>query len=589
MKTLYTTISFCLLSVLTFGQVSFSITAPASIAGGYNFTSNGDGTDWGLPNLLNSADAILDTLKMAEDGTPGLNAQGIPFSNEGCGPLINDLTGKIAVVYRYDGVSANVCWYGTKVLMCEQAGAIGVVMINREDALINVPGTTDGPMTTIPFAFISKSDGALLRAKMDAGDDVIAFIGNKLGLYATDGGLNKITTMSPSISATASQTSVDNTEFGFDVGAQVYNFGNTTQNNVSITATVTGPAGTWTETAGPYSIVPGDSLEIYTGGTNDLPAFSFPNYPEGRYTLTYDVDMGSPDEFAFDNTLSYDFIISDSLIGYSQTDPLTNLPVSNANYRPGGGGNLFEMCMVYNNPNGSRLGAEGIYFSAVTGYNSGVSLDGEEIAISLYSWDNIFTDINDVNFAFDNLNLVTFGYYYYPGDLQDEVVFGSFDSHIQLSDNQRYLACVQPSNVEIYMGHDTGTDYTWSINTTLEPVTPINSDNGYFALGFGADIIPSMALRVFDAAEVSVSELTSEAGSVFPNPTNDLLNIALRSSNTPGGTITVLDMTGRVMSTQKFTSSDMKKINVNGLTSGQYLLNVDYNDGVTEKFKFVKN
>ena len=64
--------------------------------------------------------------------------------------------------------------------MCEQAGAIGVVMINREDALIDVPGTTDGPITTIPFAFISKTDGAILRARMDNGDDVVAFIGDDL-------------------------------------------------------------------------------------------------------------------------------------------------------------------------------------------------------------------------------------------------------------------------------------------------------------------------------------------------------------------------------------------------------------------------
>ncbi|NRA12047.1 MAG: T9SS type A sorting domain-containing protein [Crocinitomicaceae bacterium] len=589
MKTLLSALSFCLLSTLTFSQVSFSVTAPASIAGGYNFTSNGDGTDWGLANLFDPNNAVLDTLKLVEDGTPGFNAQGIPFSNEGCGTLNNDLTGKIAVVYRYDGISSNVCWYGTKVLMAAQAGAIGVVMINREDALIAVPGTTDGPNTSIPFAFISRSDGAILRARMDAGEDVVAFIGNKLGLYSNDGGINKITTISPSISSTASQTSVDNTEFGFDVGAQIYNYGNVDQNNVSITATVTGPAGTWTETSGPYSIAVGDSIEVYTGGTNDIPAFSFPAYPDGRYTLTYDVDLGVLDSFAFDNTLSYDFVISDSLIGYSRTDVLTNLPVSNANYRPGGGGNLFEMCMVYNNPNGSKLAAEGIYFSAVTGYNSGVSLDGEEISISLYSWDNVFIDINDVNLAFDNLNLVSYGYFYYPGDLQDEVVLGTFDTQIQLSDNQRYLACVQPSNVEIYLGHDTGIDYNWSINTTLEPITPINSDNGYFALGFGTDIVPSMALRVFDADELGVPEYASNAGSIFPNPAKDILNIALRSSNTQGGTITVLDMTGRILSMEEFSYAHMNKMDVNGLTSGQYLLTVDYNDGIAEQFKFVKN
>ena len=84
------------------------------------------------------------------------------------------------------------------------------------------------------------------------------------------------------------------------------------------------------------------------------------------------------------------------------------------------------------------------------------------------------------------------------------------------------------------------------------------------------------------------TELANEEGSIFPNPAKDALNIAFRSSNTQGGTITVLDMTGRLMSTEEFSYTDMKKMDVNGLTSGQYLLTVDYNDGVTEKFKFVK-
>jgi len=589
MRTTITTLSFCLLSILTFSQVSFTVTAPASIAGGYNFTSNGDGTDWGLADLLDPLDAVMDTLMLVEDGTPGLNAQGIPFSNEGCGTLTNDLTGKIAVVYRYDGVSSNVCWYGTKVLMAEQAGAVGVVMINREDALIDVPGTTDGPLTSIPFAFISKSDGAILRAKMDAGDDVVAFIGNKTGLYANDAGILDVSTSSPVIAATASQTSQNATEFGFDVGTTVMNFGNTDQNNVTVTATVTGPGATWTETAGPFSIVSGDSIDVYTGGANDLPAFSLASYPDGRYTLTYDIDLGTPDESDFDNSISYDFVITDSLIAYCNLDPVTNLPVSNANYRPGGGGNLFEMCMVYDNPNGSRLGAEGLYFSAVTGYNSGVSLDGEEMAINLYSWDNVFTDLNDANLAFDNLNMVAYGYYYYPSDLQDEVVFAPFETAVQLSDNQRYLACVQPSNVEIYMGHDTGIDYNWSVNTTLEPINPINGDNGWFALGFGTDLTPSMALRVFDAAEVGIPEYEKQEGTIFPNPANEHLTVSLRSSEVNGAKISILDMTGRVVMMESINSAHLKQFAIGNLTSGQYMVQVEYNDGVIENFKFAKN
>lgn len=570
---------------LSFGQVSFSIVEPASIAGGYNFTSNGDGTNWGLPNLNNPLDAIEDTVMLVDDGTPGLNAQGIPFANEGCGPLINDLTGKIAFVYRYDGVSSNVCFYGTKVLMAEQAGAIGVIMVNREDALIDVPGTTDGPLTTIPFAFISKSDGEIIRAKLDAGEDVIAFLGNKLGLYTNDVGINGASTVPPKIAATPSQTAQNSSEFGFDVGTKVYNYGTASQANVIVNATVTGPAGTWTESSGPFTLNSGDSVDVFTGNINNLPAYAQASYPNGVYTLTYEIDLGIPDESDFDNALSFDFTISDSLIGYSRLDPSTNLPDPDAYFRPNAS-NSHEMCIVFENPNASRLAVEGVYFSASTGYNSGVDLTGEEILINFYEWSDVFTDLNDPALAFNNLNPVAFGNYYYPSDLQDQTVFGSYSTPVQLSDNQRYLACVQSSNVDLYFGYDGRIDYARSIDLTLEPISPVFSDAGQFALGFGTDIVPAMALKVFDASELGMEENQNEFGSVYPNPAMDQLTIAL-DQDYGKGSVSIVDIAGREVQADVLFSPIMQ-LNVSDLISGQYVLFIEFENGTKTHFKFAK-
>lgn len=579
-----------ILSLLVFGgisgsfaQVSFTIISPSTIAGGYDFTSNGDGTDWGLADLNNPLDAVMDTLALVDDGTPGLNAQGIPLANEGCNPLpAGSLDGKIAVVYRYDGVSSNVCWYGTKVLNAQNAGAVGVIMINREDALIDVPGTTDGPMTSIPFAFISKSDGAILRARMDAGDDVVAFIGNKLGLFGNDIGIVDASTVAPLIAATPALITQNASEFNFDLGTQLYNYGNLDQNNVTLTATVTGPAGTWSQSAGPYSIVAGDSLDVFTGGTNSIPAFSSASYPLGRYTLTYQVDLGIADESAFDNTISYDFVVSDSLMAYCNLDPITNLPVANANYRPANSPLSFEMCMSFRDPNASRIAAEGLYFSAVTGYNSGVSLDGEEVALNLYEWNDVFTDLNDANLAFDNLNAVAYGFYYYPADLQGEVVFGEFTNPVQLVDNQRYMACVQPNNGEIYMGHDTGIDYTRSIDNTLQPISPNNSDNGYFALGFGTDLTPSMALKVFDAAELGLAESEEMIATVFPNPTSE--NLTIRFTGSVTGTLAIYNILGERIFTAALENASIKQLAIAQLPSGVYTVEVTGSQNVRTQF-----
>lgn len=58
-------------------QVIFSVEAPAAIQGFYQFTSNGDGSNWGLPTLLGNP-PVLDTVVIPNDGTLGVNAQGNP-------------------------------------------------------------------------------------------------------------------------------------------------------------------------------------------------------------------------------------------------------------------------------------------------------------------------------------------------------------------------------------------------------------------------------------------------------------------------------------------------------------------------------
>lgn len=584
-KLLLASLSICVYTTLS-AQVSFSIVQPASIAGGYDFTSNGDGTNWGLADLNDPADAVMDTLMLVDDGTPGLNAQGVPLANEGCNTLVNDLTGKIAVVYRYDGVSSNVCWYGTKVLNAQNAGAVGVLMINREDALIDVPGTTDGPLTTIPFAFISKSDGEIIRAKIDAGEDVVAFIGNKLGLYGNDVGIRKEETLAPLLTATPTLTSQNSSEFGFDVGTQIYNYGTNPQNNVSITAIVSGPGGNWTQTAGPFVIPAGDSIDVYTGGLNSIPAFSLATYPAGKYTLDYSVDLGIADEAAYDNVLSYDFFLSDTIMSFSRVDTTSVLPKANANYRAGNGAVNFEMCMVYDNPNGSRVALDGMYFSAVTGYQSGVSLDGEEMALTVYQWGDVFTDLNDPNLDFLALNTVGYGFYYYPADLQGEVVYGQLDFPIQLADNQRYLACVSNSNTSVYMGYDSRSDYTRNVNHYLQPLCPIGGDGVYYALGFGTDLTPAMALGVFDAASLQLEENSLSDVRLYPNPAGEQVTISLPESMS--GSLIIEDLSGRQLEQIRFENKTAKSIDVEHLTAGQYLMRIIKTDGSAAQVKFVK-
>lgn len=586
MRKIYAIIILTLISSVSFGQVSFTITEPLSIKGGYEFTSNGDGPNWGLENLNDPLDAVLESVVIADDGTPGINAQGVPHANEACSPIINDVAGKIVLLYRYDGSSDNDCYAGTKVLNAENAGAIGVILVNRDNSVYGYNGTDDGPLTSIPFAFITKDDGALIRERLDAGEDVVAFIGNKLGLFDNDAGIVTKNTMAPIISAGATQTSLNDSEFGFDVGTTIYNYGINTQTDVTITATVTGPPGTWTETIGPFEIEMGDSVQVYPEGIAELPYFSFATYPAGTYTLDYSVDLGLLDDSDFDNSISYSFVMSDSMISYCKVDVETGLLAINRETRSGT--SSFSPCMVYNNPNGSRLGVEGIHFIATPAWNADLLLGGEEMGIVLYEWNDEFVDLDDPDLAFSDVDIVAESSYTFGEGEEDQLVYAPFDTPVLLENDQRYLACLNVWNPDIWIAYNSQIDYAQNILTNRQPLCPTMSDGDFFALGFGEEMAPAMALRVFNAEELTIQEPIENIDvSLYPNPAADILNVVFNNSEIKIETLKIMDLSGRIVQTTIVTGMT-NEVDLSNLGSGQYILVIEDSEGIKGRYKFAK-
>jgi uncharacterized protein (TIGR02145 family) len=155
--------------------IVFAGISPSSITGTYNFTwAKPFNNDWATPDFTAVGTQTQGTLMLVEDGTPGTNAQGHPISQEGCQPLVNDLSGKIAVIYR------NTCSFTTKALNAQNAGAIGVVIINRDATPIEIGGGTDGLNVSIPVIMINSTDGATLVNAM-ANGPVQVYLGNHLG------------------------------------------------------------------------------------------------------------------------------------------------------------------------------------------------------------------------------------------------------------------------------------------------------------------------------------------------------------------------------------------------------------------------
>jgi hypothetical protein len=578
-------------------QVIFAGVSPASIEGNYDFTwADPSGGDWGSPDFNIPGTYVQDTLMMVDDGSTGTNPQGNPVSAEGCNELINDLTGKIAVIYR------NTCEFGMKARNAEHAGAVGVIIINREDELVNMGGGDSGFVVTIPVVFIKSGDGAALVNEMQNGP-VVCFMGNRAGLYANDLSMGIKDALLPKAYAIPEQLALNDGEVAFDLGMTLYNYGYADQDSAIVRATVSDPNGNiiYDEEAGPFSLTAVDtnsggsvdSVIIMPGEANEFPMFTLTSPAPGRYTVTYTAYNGSSaDDFADDNEITSDLLIGQDF-AYCAIDE-NNEPQTSAHYRPSGSYSSYSACISFSDPNAARIGVDGLWFSAA----ADDSLTNQSFYVKAFQWNDAFVDLDDPNLDFVGLDELESTVYTFMDDSQETFVYAEFENDIQLSSDQRYLFCVQTFNPSVYIGFDTRTQYLANQALYRQPIGIVEVSSEYDPIGFEADVTPSLVLGILDSSEVVIPEdttpnntgikaLASFELNAYPNPTRDqvLLNANIQGQSF----VTVTDIAGKqVMSSAVNFDRGRGTINMSDLRAGIYLINVTTEDGRISQTRVVK-
>ncbi|MFN5415727.1 MAG: PA domain-containing protein [Flavobacteriia bacterium] len=546
-------------------QAVFNVTNPSSISGNYDFTWADPAGGWSSPDFNVQGTFIEDTLMVADDGSPGLNAQGNPVSAEACNPLINNLTGKIAVIYR------NNCEFGTKALNAQNAGAIGVIIINRDSDVIEMGPGADGVNVTIPVAFVSNITGELIVDEMLNGP-VTVFMGNKVGYFQYDLGMNQADIFIPNPNTNTSIIAQNDTEYSVRVGAFVNNFGYADQVNGSLNAVITYNGNEVYNESSSFDLLSSDNTGI------ELPIFSQTTYPVGKYTITYTITSPNADEYTSDNTYSTDFFISNEIFSYVGLNA-DNEPQATSGYRPSGtAGTVFTSCIHFRDPNASRAKAKGLYFS---GYNTDQVFDGRLVEIYAYKWNNQFVDINDsINSVFDDYEQVGFANYNYSQDSMNLVtVFAPFDNDVTLIDDQRYLFCVTTYETDMYLGYG-NLDYSTVYANELQPLFPITWDQFYLG-GFGADTPPSIGVKLQDVNSLSITEQDINTILVYPNPATNKINIS-GDDLIKYTTIELRDQLGRSISSWNI-NSNVNSIDVSKFAAGNYLLVLTGTNGTEVK------
>lgn len=491
MKKSLLTIALMLTGIVSYAQVVFNVESPASITGNYGLTYTDAAGGWGSPDLLDPANAVTAELMFVEDGTAGTNAQGNPISREGCNTLINDLTGKIAVVYR------NTCEFGTKAFNAQSAGAVAVIVVNRDDETIAMGPGADGASVTIPVIMISSSTGLLISNILNANGTVVGFIGSKLGLYADDLGVEKDNLLIPSANTSPSLLALAANENNKKLGAKIFNYGTNAQSGYSLKASVTfGGSEVYSQTvAGSTTLATGDSAVIF------LPDFQLSNYPVGTYTLTYSVLMGSADEYPGDNTFSVDFFVSNNVFSYGQLNANDSI-ISTQAYRSSAATSTFQACAHFMHPNASRTQLEGVYFAAAV--NAPSTLVDQEFTVHVFEWTDVFSDMNSAEFAaLTNLtmNELATTTYSFTAEIENTTVYVPLldinlnPVSIPLTDNMRYLVCVETFDANTFIGY-TNLDYAYVADTLNQPISPIYTDAGWGIAGFTGSPATSVGLRL---------------------------------------------------------------------------------------------
>lgn len=593
MKKLLLSLGLVLVGSTAMSQVIFSVEAPASIEGFYDFTSNGDGSNWGLATLVGFT-PILDTVVLANDNTSGVNAQGNPASATGCNALpAGSLAGKIAMVYRGDGGTPGIgaCGFGIKAKMCQNAGAIAVIIVNREDQLLNMDGGTvpsEGPAVTIPVVFVTHATGTLIKNRLLANEPVVALIGDKTGYYGDDLTVFDNNAVRADFGSKPLALAQNASEFSVTPGIWVYNLGTNTQSGVSMTATITrNGTQVYTNTTNAANPIPaGDSVFMTT------PTYSAASYTAGLYEMTYTVAMTATDEFTGDNVSKSTFSLNNNLWSLAGMNATNDTIKADGFYRaltpPT---TQFEACMVFKDPNAGRLKMDGVQFGGLAigaADTATVNLDGFELSWSLYTWNDPNKTVSAGTFT--QLSEVASGAYIYsdPADPElEKAIFMPINSlpYYQLANNQTYLLCITSLSPKAFLGFSTTDHYDFAMNADDMIRFPHRSDVGAWVNpGFSGLPVPSIAMRTGTNLGVNENELV--AASAFPVPAKEVITVKVNAAG--DATLKIVDMAGREVSAQQVKIENGQFVtSVEGMTSGTYVFHLNYANGTTSRFNVV--
>ena len=576
-------------------QYSLIVNAPADVAGGVLPLGKPTTTAplWGIGSPDDYHSLVTGVCQYVSPDTLAFNP-----------PAAGSLTGKIAVVHR------GRAGFGRKVYLCQQAGAIGVIIVTTAGRpVINMSPGDSGQLATIPCGLVSLEWEQRVRPYI-ANGTLNASIGDPRGQFGFNLFMDKAQVVRPTQTNIPRHMVKDTGDLAFQVGGSISNIGNQAQQNIRLRAMVrrVSPSprvlyldssdypsiAAFNDTAQPTDKV-GSLLRNFdlvgsdpNGSLAGAPGLSW----EGHYQLIYTALFGQADANATDNILVLDFYVGPRAYTRSRLDTTAtatnNTPLYDLGLTLAAGGALRWGHEFHT---GSRAGVlQTITFAMAVNAANADSLGGQSANLEVYRWDDAD---NNGAIAESETFLLGSGFHEFDSNADSYKFFteqvtdaANGNNGVLLLPNNRYLFVVNYSGTgTVYIAADQGVDYeTWfQQNTRNEVALPLFNgvDWGRFSYDQAAALRMDIDLSGFVANRTLSSSLTMMT--VFPNPAQDKIQVSIGDKTGTGlATIRIRDLAGHIVYEDQEPlqgTSTYLKIDVAALTVGLYNVEVSTGQG----------
>ena len=368
--------------------------------------------------------------------------------------------------------------------------------------------------------------------------------------------------------------------FGFY--AYVTNRGTDDQTNVKLKVAVTTAAG---------SLLYSDSTTIgalpsgYIDSLITLNGSYAPELPVGDYTITYSISADSTDLRQENNSKSTNFLATAS--SFAKEDGPEQY------FRPATLTDPWYICNYYRMSKSSQeqYRALSVDFTH-TSNDSEVAINEIEAAIYLLKVkDGIDDNLNNLD---DSDFLASFDWVGIGEYIADETTvddgsiksselldLGSGEAGVELEQGGRYMAAIAYAGVNRFVFHAYNDDNKYFFTSTL------HYGSSFFT--FGPDVNAVLRLNLGLVSTTDERPLADQAMVVTPNPVTNRLNLNIQLNAVQPVTVTVADLSGKVIITQDFeqVQQEVLSFNLPKLAAGTYLARIATPEGTLTK-KFVK-